>query len=89
MSKPVAPLYRAASWSTAPDDKGTKRQPHLFYRAEDIDPLFDRMKARYEFLLRRAAAVEAFYLGEIGKDVPPVLDPHHDEKFLNHHRVKF
>lgn len=40
--KPVAELYRAHSWSLATDTgKPTERQPHMFYRAKDIDDLFD------------------------------------------------
>lgn len=70
---PVAPLYRAASWSVANGDKPTERQPHLFYRAEDIDALVDKLERDRDLAMRRAAALEAFYLGEIKAEAIPLL----------------
>jgi hypothetical protein len=51
--RPVAELYRAHSWSLATDTgKPTERQPHMFYRAEDIDALFDQQQALIAMLQR-------------------------------------
>lgn len=64
-------LMRAASWSvasTAPAGRGTTRQPGLFYQSEEVDRAIDAMIARQAFELRRAQALEAFYLKEIGRD---------------------
>lgn len=73
MKKPVTTLYRASGWSNA-NGKASERQPHLFYRAKDVDDLFDKLEQERRFALRRAAALEAFYLSEIGIDEPGLID---------------
>jgi hypothetical protein len=64
MGEPVAALYRARSWSSAPDGQPTERQPHLFYRAEDVDRIFDELRAELSFERRRHDALQEFYLKE-------------------------
>lgn len=56
--KPVAELYRAHSWSLAaspPNNKPTERQPHLFYKAADIDALVDQQNQLIAMLQRDLA----------------------------------
>lgn len=68
MSKePIMPLYRAHSWSTATAGEPSERQPHLFYRAQDADWLFDKLKEAHKFERRRWKALEKFYLKELVK----------------------
>lgn len=66
--KPALPMYRAASWSTANDGEATERQPHLFYRAGDVDKLLDETKKQHAFERRRWRALEEFYLAELEYD---------------------
>lgn len=61
---PILPLVRARSWSMATDGP-TERQPHLFYRAEDADKLFDGLNKAHKFERRKWRALEAFYLKEL------------------------
>jgi hypothetical protein len=63
--KPILTLYRAASWSNA-NGAATERQPHLFYRAEDGDKLFDKIERKRQFIKRKRKALKKFYLKELG-----------------------
>lgn len=65
MSGPILPLYRAHSWSTATGGEPTERQPHLFYRAEDADKLFDKLRKAHKFKRRKWRALKKFYLDEV------------------------
>lgn len=59
--KPVGELVRAHSWSvaSAPKNKTTERQPHLFYRAGEIDDLFDQQAQLVTMLTEDLGAIRA------------------------------
>ncbi len=67
MSEPVLDLIKASGWSGCGDRKATQRQPHLFYRAGEVDDLVDALKAQHAFEMRRAKALEDFYLKELDR----------------------
>ena len=61
-------LLRASGWSVANGKTDDECQPHLFYRAGEVDEAIDKLIAQHEFEHRRWNALEAFYLKELGKD---------------------
>ena len=61
------PTYKAQSWTTDNNQAvADGRYPGKFYMREEADALFKKMEKRRKFELRRARALERFYLDELG-----------------------
>jgi len=78
--KPVAELYRAHSWSLATDTaKPTVRQPHMFYRAQDIDELVDLQNQMIAHLTADVTALRSAGLALVSRSAYAIgeYDGHH------------
>lgn len=79
-SRPVAELYRAHSWSLATDTcKPTERQPHMFYRAKDIDDLVGMQNQMIRMLTDDATSLRAAGLALVSRSAYAIgeYDGHH------------